>query len=333
MEEVSGNGNGKVRIPTFGEEEYLRPYMEKERVGVFICHCGANIASVIDIPALLEYARSLPGVVVAADHKFMCSSPGQDLINSKMKEEKLTRVVVTACSPRLHEPTYRTATRTGGLNEYLMQMANIREHVSWVTVDKKAALEKAKKLLKAAVTRVVFQEPLEPKRVPVHPDTMVVGGGIAGIEAALRLADGGHKVYLVERESSIGGHMADIDKTFPTLDCASCILTPKMFTVGRHPNITLLTCSEVEEVAGYVGNFKVKVRKKARYVDVDKCTKCKLCWTVCPSSFYPSDRRIVLGDKLVRERKLGDGGGNGSAKRLEVAEREPTAASQETKEN
>jgi len=305
MEEVSGNG--KPRIPTFGEEEYLRQYLEKVRIGVYICWCGANIASVVDIPALLEYARSLPGVITAEDNKFFCSSPGQNQITKSVKDNELNRMVVVACSPRLHEPTYRAAAKASGLNEYLMQMANIREHVSWVTVDKKAALEKAKKLLKAAVTRVAFQHPLEPKKVPVNPNTMVVGGGIAGIEAALRLADGGHKVYMVERQSSIGGHMADFDKTFPTLDCASCILTPKIFSVGRHPNIRLLSYSEVEDVSGYVGNFTVKVRKKARYVDVDKCTKCKLCWTVCPSTFYPSHRRIMLGDKLVKERNLREG--------------------------
>lgn len=302
MEEVSGNG--KKHIPTFGEEEYLRQYLDKVRVGVYVCHCGANIAGVVDIAALIEYAKSLPGVAAAEDNKFFCSSPGQDQIAQSVQDNGITRIVVAACSPRLHEPTYRSASKSSGLNEYLMQMANIREHVSWVTVDKKAALEKAKKLLRAAVTRAAFQEPLEPKKVPVNPNAMVVGGGIAGIEAALRIADGGHQVYMVEKKSSIGGHMADFDKTFPTLDCASCILTPKIFTVGRHPNIKLFTCSEVEEVGGYVGNFTVKVRKKARYVDVDKCTKCKLCWTVCPSSFYPADRRIMLGDKLVRERKL-----------------------------
>ncbi|MCD6282055.1 CoB--CoM heterodisulfide reductase iron-sulfur subunit A family protein [bacterium] len=305
MEEVSGNG--KKHIPTFGEEEYLRQYLEKVRVGVYICHCGANIASVVDIPALMEYAKSLPGVVTAEDNKFFCSSPGQNQITKSVSDNDVNRIVVVACSPRLHEPTYRAASKASGLNEYLMQMANIREHVSWVTVDKKAALEKAKKLLRAAVARAAFQEPLEPKKVPVNPNAMVVGGGIAGIEAALRIADGGHQVYMVEKKSSIGGHMADFDKTFPTLDCASCILTPKIFSVGRHPNIKLLTYSEIEEVGGYVGNFNVKVRKKARYVDVDKCTKCKLCWTVCPSSFYPSDRRIMLGDKLVRERKLTKG--------------------------
>ncbi len=304
MDEISDNGKNKM---SFTEEELIRQQLEKVRVGVYICHCGANIAGVISMPALLEYARSLPGVVVAEDNKFFCSSPGQNQITKSVEENDISRIVVAACSPRLHEPTYRAASKTSGLNEYLMQMANIREHVSWVTVDKKAALEKAKKILKAAVARVAFQKPLEPKKVPVNPNTMIVGGGIAGIEAALRIADGGHKVYLVEKQSSIGGHMADFDKTFPTLDCASCILTPKIFSVGRHPNIELLSYSEVEEVGGYVGNFTVKVRKKARYVDVDKCTICKLCWTVCPSSFYPSDRRIMLGDKLVRERKLTKG--------------------------
>ncbi len=274
-------GNGKRRL-TFTEEENLRQYLEKERIGVFICHCGTNIAGTIDIDEVVNYAKSLPGVAFAGDHKYMCSDPGQNLIKEKIKELGLTRVVVSSCSPLMHELTFRHAVADAGLNEFLFQMANIREQVSWVTIDKRAATEKAKRLIRAAVTRVVFHKPLEVRKVPVNPNTLVVGGGIAGIESALKLSEGGHKVYLVEKEPSIGGHMAKFDKTFPTLDCAACILTPKMVSVGRSENIELLTYSEVEEVSGYVGNFKVKVRKKARYVNLETCTACQDCVAVCP---------------------------------------------------
>ena len=193
----------------------------------------------------------------------------------------MTRVVVSSCSPLMHEVTFRGAVQDAGMNPYLFQMTNIREHCSWVHDNKAQATEKAKRLIRAAVRRVGEQVPLEEKEVPVHPDSLVVGAGIAGIEAALRIADSGKKVYLVEREPSIGGHMATFDKTFPTMDCAACILTPKMVTVGQHPNIELLTYSEIEEVSGYVGNFKVKIREKARYVTKD-CTGCNDCIEACP---------------------------------------------------
>jgi len=302
------SGNGKRRL-TFTEEENLRQYLEKERIGVFVCHCGTNIAGTIDIDEVVNYARTLPGVAFAGDHKYMCSDPGQNLIKEKIKELGLTRVVVSSCSPLMHELTFRHAVADAGLNEFLFQMANIREQVSWVTVDKRAATEKAKKLIRAAVTRVVFHKPLEVRKVPVNPNTLVVGGGIAGIESALKLAEGGHKVYLVEKEPSIGGHMAKFDKTFPTLDCAACILTPKMVSVGRNKNIELLSYSEVEEVSGYVGNFKVKVRKKARYVDPDKCTGCGLCWQNCPAFTIPAERVIKLNGQVVNLGKVG--GNNG----------------------
>jgi heterodisulfide reductase subunit A len=191
------------------------------KIGVYICHCGANIAGTVDVGKVVEYAKGLPAVAVARDYKFMCSDPGQDLIKNDIREQKLNRVVVASCSPRLHEPTFRRAIAAAGLNPYLFEMANIREQCAWVHTDKTAATEKAKALVNAAVRRVYRHEPLETKKVDVNPCTVVVGAGIAGIQAALEIADSGHKVYLVEREPSIGGNMARLDKTFPTLDCSA----------------------------------------------------------------------------------------------------------------
>ncbi len=256
----------------------------ERRIGVYVCHCGSNIAGTVDCEKVIEFARGLDSVVVARDYKYMCSDPGQNLIKEDIKQYKLNRVVVASCSPRMHEPTFRRACQDAGLNQYLFEMANIREHCSWVHEDREMATEKAKALVSAAVRRVYHHEPLEAKEVPVNPNVLVVGGGIAGIQAALEVADSGHQVYLVEKEPSIGGHMAMFDKTFPTLDCAACILTPKMTTVGQHPFITLMTYSEVEEVSGYVGNFKAKIRKKARYIDTDRCTGCGRCQELCPTN-------------------------------------------------
>jgi heterodisulfide reductase subunit A len=252
------------------------------KIGVYICHCGSNIAGTVNTEEVVQFARGLEGVTVARDYKFMCSDPGQELIKKDIRELGLNRIVVASCSPTMHEPTFRRATQDAGVNPYLFEMANIREQVSWVTEDKEEATEKAKALVSAAVRRVYYHQPLETREVPVNPATLVVGGGIAGIQAALKIADSEHKVYLVEKDPSIGGHMAQLDKTFPTLDCSACILTPKMTQVGSHPYIELLTYSDVEEVSGYVGNFKVKIRKKARYVDEEKCTGCGLCQTKCP---------------------------------------------------
>ena len=253
-----------------------------ERVGVYVCHCGSNIAGTVDVEGVTRWATTLPGVVVAREYKFMCSSLGQALIEDDIKKEGLTRVVIAACSPHLHEKTFRRACGNAGLNPFLLQMANIREHVSWVTKDKQAATSKVKALVAGAVGRVQHHRSLEPMPVTVNPHTLVVGGGIAGIQAALELADAGYPVYLVEREPSIGGHMAQYDKTFPTLDCAACILTPKMSEVGQHENITLLTYSELEDVSGSIGNFRARIRRKARYVREDKCTGCGLCIEKCP---------------------------------------------------
>jgi heterodisulfide reductase subunit A len=256
-----------------------------EKIGVYVCHCGSNIAGVVDVAQVAQWAASRlqhRGVVVARDYKFMCSSLGQELIEKDIKELGLTRVVVAACSPHLHEQTFRTACQRAGLNPYLCELVSIREQVSWVHTDKAAATMKSMAVISGGVERVLRHEPLEPLRVPIHPATLVVGGGIAGIQAALEIADSGHQVYLVEREPSIGGHMAQFDKTFPTLDCSACILTPKMVSVGSHPHITLFTWSEVEKVDGYVGNFTVTVRKRARYVNTDLCTGCGVCLEKCP---------------------------------------------------
>lgn len=254
-----------------------------ERVGVYICHCGSNIAGVVDVEEVARWAAAnLQDVVVARDYKFMCSSLGQELIEQDIKEQALTRVVVGACSPHLHERTFRRACANAGLNPYLCQMTSLREQVSWVVEDEAAATEKAKAMIAAAVERVKLHDPLEADHVPVNPTTLVVGGGIAGIQASLELADGGHPVCLVEREPSIGGHMAQFDKTFPTLDCAACILTPKMSDVGTHPNITLMSYSEVEEISGFVGNFHVRIRRKARFINEELCTGCGICMEKCP---------------------------------------------------
>jgi len=255
---------------------------DKVKIGVYICHCGSNIAGTVDTKEVAEFASRLPSVVMAKDYMYMCSDPGQNMIKEDIKRLGLNRVVVASCSPTLHEHTFRQAVQDAGLNPYLFEMANIREHCSWITEDSADATEKAKALVSAAVRRVYYQEPLEVREVPVTPAVLVVGGGIAGIQAALEIANSGNKVYLVERDPSIGGHMAQFDKTFPTLDCASCIFTPLLSEVGQHPNIELMTYSEVEEVSGYIGNFKARIRKKARYVDEDKCTGCGTCVEKCP---------------------------------------------------
>jgi heterodisulfide reductase subunit A len=251
------------------------------RIGFYICHCGHNIAGMVDCPAVAQYAAKLPGVVVSRDYKYMCSDPGQELIQQDIREHQLNRVVVASCSPLLHEHTFRNAVAAGGLNPFYFQMVNIREHDSWVTADRGQATAKAKSLAHAAIRRVRFHRALETTRAPIHPDVLVVGGGISGIHAALTVANAGKKVFLVERNPSIGGHMAQFDKTFPTLDCAACILTPKMSAVRSHENITLWTYSEVVKVSGYVGNYTVTVRRRPRYVNEELCVGCLECITAC----------------------------------------------------
>ena len=271
------------------------------KIGVYICHCGTNIAGKVNINEVLEFAKTLPDVTVVRDYKFMCSDPGQGLIQNDIKLFGLDRVVVASCSPLMHENTFRKTCSRAGLNKYLFQMANIREQCSWVTEDSEKATWKAKALVSAAVRKAMELEPLETKEVPINPNVLIVGAGIAGIQAALEIADAGNKVYLVEKEPSIGGHMAQFDKTFPTLDCAACILTPKMVGVGQHENIELLTCSEVTEVGGYIGNFKVKISRHARYVDEEKCNGCGLCWESCPAVRVPKKRIIRKGKLLIKQ--------------------------------
>ena len=251
------------------------------RIGVYVCHCGTNIAAVVDVYAVAAAAAKIPGVVVAREYKYLCSDPGQELIQNDIREFKLNRLVVASCSPHLHEATFRAAALAAGLNPFLVQMTNIREHDSWVHADRRRATEKAVDLVRAAVWRVRRHRPLEKGRIPVHPEVLVVGGGIAGIHAALSLANAGRHVYLVEREPTIGGHMAQFDKTFPTLDCAACILTPKMSAVKSHPNITLWTYSEVTGVEGYVGNYSVQVTRYPRYVREELCSGCLECIEAC----------------------------------------------------
>jgi heterodisulfide reductase subunit A len=277
------------------------------KIGVYVCHCGTNISGKVNVTEVTEFARTLPYVAIAREYKFMCSDPGQILIQDDIRNAGLDRIVVASCSPLMHEPTFRGACERADLNRYLFQMANIREHCSWVTVDPNAATAKAKALVAAAVAKAAQLAPLPRKTVPVNNATLIVGGGIAGIQAALDIADSGRPVYLVEKDPSIGGHMARFDKTFPTLDCAACILTPKMVQAGKHKNITVMPSTEVEEVTGFVGNFKVKLRHKATCVDASKCTGCGLCWESCPARKIPATRVIRKG-KLVIGRSAGGNG-------------------------
>ena len=254
-----------------------------KRIGVYVCHCGTNIAGKVDCEDVAHYAKGLKDVVVARDYQFMCSDPGQDLIINDIRNMGLDRVVVASCSPRLHEKTFQKACARGGLNPYLLQHTCIREHCSWVTKDPDAATRKAKHIIGAAVDRVGNHQKLYEREVGVLPDVLVVGAGIAGIQASLDIAKSGHRVHLVEQSPSIGGHMAQFDKTFPTLDCAACISTPKMVAVAQEPNINLITYADVTEVTGFVGNYQVTVRCKPRYVDTNKCTGCGTCLEKCPT--------------------------------------------------
>jgi heterodisulfide reductase subunit A len=253
------------------------------RIGVYVCHCGLNIAGVVDVEKVAEYAKGLPDVVVAKHYTYMCSEPGQHMIQDDIEAQNLDRIVIATCSPRMHEETFRRAVAEAGLNPYLTEIVNLREHVSWAhTHEPEKATEKAKALVRMGVAHARLLEPLEKRKVSVEKGVLVVGGGIAGIQTSLDLADAGFKVHLVEKSPSIGGRMSQLDKTFPTLDCSACILTPKMVDVAKHPNITLLTNAEVTNVKGFVGNYEASILKNPTYVDAEKCVGCELCTKVCP---------------------------------------------------
>jgi len=259
------------------------------RIGVFTCHCGENIGGTVDCAQVAACTKGIPGVVHSVDYKYMCSDPGQTMIKDAIKEHGLTGVVVAACSPRMHEPTFRNAVAEAGLNPYLCEMANLREHCSWVHEKGDVTTEKAADLVRVMVEKVKRNHPLQPIQVPVTKKALVLGGGIAGIQAALDIANAGHQVVLVEKSPSIGGHMSQLSETFPTLDCSQCILTPRMVEAARHPNITLMTYSELESLSGFIGNFKATIRRKARQVDEKLCTGCGLCTTKCPNKKIPDE--------------------------------------------
>ncbi len=270
------------------------------RIGVFVCHCGSNIGGVVDCPAVRDYAATLPNVVHAEDNKYTCSDPGQAKIRQAIEDYDLDRIVVAACSPRMHEPTWRALLSHTKVNPYMLEVANLREHDSWVHADnKEAATEKAKDLVKMAVAKVDHAIPLYTQQIPVNKKALIIGGGIAGMQAALDIADAGYKVTIVERKATLGGKMPMLDKTFPTMDCSACICTPKMSEVGNHPNITVKTLSEVTKVEGYVGNFEITIKEHAKYVDYDKCTGCGLCTTKCPSKKIPNEWNQGLDNRTA----------------------------------
>jgi heterodisulfide reductase subunit A len=265
------------------------------KIGVFVCHCGENISATVDCGKVAETAGKYEGVTFSVDYKYMCSDPGQSIIKNAIAEKGLTGVVVAACSPRMHEPTFRKACAEAGLNPYMCEMANLREHCSWVHEKGDATTDKAIDLVRVLVEKVKYNQSLNAIKVPVTKTALVIGGGIAGIQASLDIANTGHKVVLVERQPSIGGHMSQLSETFPTLDCSQCILTPRMVEVAQHPNITLYTYAEIESLEGFIGNFKVKIRRKSKSIDEKLCTGCGLCTTKCPQKKIPNEFEEGLG--------------------------------------
>jgi heterodisulfide reductase subunit A len=264
------------------------------RIGVYICHCGINIGATVDVPEVAQYAGKLPHVVVARDYMYMCSDPGQEMIQQDIRDYDLNRVVVASCSPRMHETTFRTTVEEVGVNPYYFEMANIREQVSWVHNDRQIATQKAKELVAGTVAKAALLEPLEERQVEVTPAALVVGGGIAGLEAALDMAEAGYQCYLVERQPSLGGRMAQLNKTFPRLEDAGALVASEIRRAMGHPNVEVLAYSELVDVEGYVGNFKATVRRKPRFVDADKCTSCAKCAEAC-----------VLAGQIVDEFQAG----------------------------
>ena len=267
------------------------------RIGVFVCHCGTNIASTVDVKTVAETLGKEPSVVFATDYPYMCSEAGQNIIKDAIKEYKLEGVVVCSCSPRMHEATFRKAVAAAGLNPYLLEVANIREQCSWIHKDIEAGTAKAIVLGRAAIAKVLLNTPLIAGESPVTKRALVIGGGIAGIQTALDIAEAGYPVDIVEKQPTIGGKMTQIDKTFPTLDCSSCILTPKMVECAQNENITIYSYSEVEAVTGFVGNFTVKIRRKARFVDETKCTGCGVCTEKCPVKNVPNEYNLGMNNR------------------------------------
>jgi heterodisulfide reductase subunit A2 len=269
------------------------------KVGVFVCHCGENISATVDCAKVAETAGNYEGVAYSIDYKYMCSDPGQNLIKSAIKDKGLDGIVVASCSPRMHEPTFRKACAEAGLNPFMCEMANLREHCSWVHEKGEATTEKAIDLVRILVEKVKYNHALSEIKVPVTKTALVIGGGIAGIQASLDIANTGHKVILIEKDPSIGGHMSQLSETFPTLDCSQCILTPRMVEVAQHPNITLYTYSELESLEGFIGNFKAKIRRKSKSLDEKLCTGCGLCTTKCPVKKIPSEFNEGLGKRTA----------------------------------
>jgi heterodisulfide reductase subunit A len=269
------------------------------KIGVFVCHCGENISATVDCAKVAETAGKYEGVTFSVDYKYMCSDPGQSIIKSAIAEKGLTGVVVAACSPRMHEPTFRKACAEAGLNPYMCEMANLREHCSWVHEKAETTTEKAIDLVRVLVEKVKYNQSLNAIKVPVTKTALVIGGGIAGIQASLDIANAGHKVILIEKDPSIGGHMSQLSETFPTLDCSQCILTPRMVEVAQHPNITLYTYAELESLEGFIGNFKAKIRRKSKSIDEKLCTGCGMCTTKCPNKKIPSEFNEGLGKRTA----------------------------------
>jgi len=269
------------------------------KIGVFVCHCGENISATVDCAKVAEVAGKYDGVTFSVDYKYMCSDPGQSLIKNAITEKGLTGVVVASCSPRMHEPTFRKACAEAGLNPFMCEMANLREHCSWVHEKGEATTEKAIDLVRILVEKVKYNHELTSIKVPVTKTALVIGGGIAGIQASLDIANTGHKVILIEKDPSIGGHMSQLSETFPTLDCSQCILTPRMVEVAQHPNITLYTYAELESLEGFIGNFKAKIRKKSKSLDEKLCTGCGQCTTKCPVKKIPSEFNEGLGKRTA----------------------------------